>query len=384
MMAWVRAHASEDPAALRLKWAGKPLPFPADVAILQIESRQRHGKKLSATLERNPDFIFPTALSGEQCTSDALAAYHASLTEGARTAVDLTAGLGIDAMAIAATGAEVTAVERDPAVADALRMNAPSIHVINDDCRRFVAEYAGPRFDIAFIDPARRSATGGRVYSLADCEPDVVSMLPELRRICKTLIVKMSPMLDINHTLALLPGTSRLIALGTATECKELVAVVPFEEPADVPLITAATAEADLISFTLPEEAAAQASYGMPKAGMWVYEPLPPVMKAAPFNLLCQRYATQALAPNTHVYISDEPRPDFPGRARRIVEVLPYSSGVLKRFASRWPKADVAERNFSVGAAEVARKLKVRPGESPRVLAVTAVGGEKLLIVAEA
>ena len=383
MMAWARAHAGDDPAALRLKWAGKALPFPAEEAILQVECRRRHGKKLAATLAANPDFIFPTALSGEQCTSDALAAYHARLAAGCRTAVDLTAGLGIDAMAIAATGAEVTAVERDERVAAALEANAPQLRVVCADCRQWLESYTGPRLDLAFIDPARRSAEGGRVFSLADCEPPVVDMLPELRRVARKLIVKMSPMLDITHTLSLLPGASRMIALGTATECKELVAVVDFDTPAAEPLITASTPCGDLISFTPAEEAAATPTFAQPREGMTVYEPLPPVMKAAPFSLLCTRYGTAAIAANTHVYLSENPRPDFPGLARRIVAVLPYSSGVLKRFASAWPRAEVATRNFPVPAAEVARKLRVRQGSDTRVLAVTTAQGDKTLIVAQ-
>lgn len=383
MMAWVRAHAGANPAALRLKYAGKTLPFPADEAILQVECRRRFGKKLVTTLDRTPDFIFPTALSGEQCTSDALAARHAMLAAGCRTAVDLTAGLGIDAMALAAAGLEVTAVERDARVAAALEVNAPELDVVCADCRDFVAEHSGPRFDLAFIDPARRAADGGRVFSLADCEPDVVAMLPQLRRVARRLVVKMSPMLDITHTLGLLPGASDIIALGTATECKELVAVLDFDSPAAEPLITAATAEADLISFTPAQEAAATQTYALPAEGMWVYEPLPPVMKAAPFALLCQRFGVTAIAPNTHVYLSQELIPEFPGHARRVAAALPYSSGVLKRFAARWPRADVAARNFPVAAAEVARKLRVRAGESPRVLAVTAAAGEKMLIVSE-
>ena len=185
----------------------------------------------SKILGRNAEFIFPTALSGEQSTSDALAHYHATLVGEGKRVVDLTAGLGIDAMALARKvrhSGHVVAVERDEAVADDLRHNAAkyeNIEVINSDCRTLIDIWAreGMRFDVVFIDPARRAADGGRVYALDQCEPDVVEMLPLLRKIADRLIIKASPMLDISHTLSLLPDAGQMIVLGTPWSARSLM-----------------------------------------------------------------------------------------------------------------------------------------------------------------
>ncbi len=56
---------------------------------------QKSQKKLPDTLKCK-DFIFPTLLSEEQCTSDMLAEFHASLIDEGTTVADLTGGLGID------------------------------------------------------------------------------------------------------------------------------------------------------------------------------------------------------------------------------------------------------------------------------------------------
>lgn len=235
---WVRANANADPAALWLKYAGKQGRLDFNEAIIQIECRRKFGRKLGDTLSSFADFYFPSVLAGEQSSSDILADYHASLVPEGMTVVDLTSGLGIDVLHMAKRASSVVAVERTPALVEALRYNSRGLalgDVVTSVCAdcidyidRCVAE--GRRFDMAFIDPARRAADGGRLYALADCSPDVVALLPKISQICNMLVIKASPMLDIAHTAASLQRTPvSIAAAGTAAECKELVITVLFE-----------------------------------------------------------------------------------------------------------------------------------------------------------
>lgn len=382
---WIEGHRTDDPARLRLKY-GKERA----AEILQIECRRKYAVKLAATLKSNHEFIFPTALSGEQSTSDRLAAYHAGLIEPGWRVADLTAGLGVDAMALARAAAGVTAVEIDPAVADALRHNAASagnLTVVCADCREFCGQTVaeGKRFDAVFIDPARRDYSGGRVHALADCRPDVVAMLPLLRKMTRRLIVKASPMLDITHTLGELPGTGRVIALGTPTECKELDIIIDFDESTD-PLIEAVTLGADGAEWTFAlrrsDENGASVSYGAPHEGAYIYEPFPAVMKTGAMKLLAERFGLTKLAPNTHAWWSDDLVEAFPGHIFKVTEVLPYASKHIKRYASRHPRVGVTARNFDVGADALRAKLGVREGPS-RLFALTDHRGNRLLVTTE-
>lgn len=384
---WISAHASEDPARLRLKYGRDRAQ-----EILQIDCRRKYSAKLCDTLAADQEFIFPTALSGEQSTSDRLARFHAEMIPDGATVIDLTAGLGIDAMTMARLGADsVVAVERDAEVADALRHNSRNLNnftVITGDCneiaRHLVTE--GRHFDYAFIDPARRAGDGSRVFALSDCEPDVTAMLSTLRSLAGNLIVKASPMLDITDTAERLPGTVEVITLGTSTECKELDIRVDLDsETTDGYIIKAVTLGDGLESvftFTRAEEASAIAEFGEPKAGDTVYEPYPAVMKAAPFKLLGERFGLKKAGPNTHLWFSDNEVPDFPGRALRVVEVLPYMSKHIKRYASRYPRVGVTTRNFDTGADALRAKLGVKDGPM-RLFAITTFNSRKLMITCE-
>ena len=386
---WVEEHVADDPKALWLKF-GKE----REAEITQIECRRRFGKKLAATLLRVPHWLFPSVLAGEQSTSDRLAVFHSSLVPECGRLVDLTAGLGIDALHCAGVADRVVAVEMDRERAEALAANvreaaADNIEVVEADCREWLEGYSGERFDMAFIDPARRDAAGGRVFALSDCEPDITAMLPLLREKCRRVLVKMSPMLDISSVLEALPACVRIFSLGTPTECKELLALLDFDhEPgtADEIAIEAVTVGPDAthtFRCTRAEELVADAVYGVPRAGDIVCEPYPAVMKAGAVRLIAQRYGLQKVAPNTHVYFASAPSADFPGEQRRVVEVLPWASKVLKRFRNKYPRLQVATRNFGMSAEALRKKLDVADGGTMRLLAVTALNGERHLIVLE-
>ncbi len=379
---WINQHITDDPTRLSLRFGSQRA---AD--ILQIECRRRFGTKLRHTLALNPQFIFPSALAGEQSTSDALAAFHASLISDGEQVADLTAGLGIDAMAIARKTHIVT-IDLDLAKVDALRINArliPNLSTICDDCRHWLQLQPASSFSTLFIDPARRAANGGRVYALSDCEPDVTAMLPELRRVANRLIIKASPMLDIAHTLSLLPEAVSVIALGTTTECKELVIICDFSTAApSEPEINAVTIASDgsvisQIQFTKSEELSAQIATADPLPGLWLYQPYPAVMKAAPMRLLSSRFPAQKLSPQSHIWLSSELIPDFPGHAYRVEQVIPCSSRTLKQLANQRIKASITTSNFPMTADQLRTRLRASDGPH-RLFASTDSAGSRILI----
>lgn len=388
---FIEENAHADASKLRLKYHNAKGTFDYGFAITQIECRRKFAKKLQRTLEIE-HFLFPSVLAGEQATSDRLAAYHSAFIGPNDTIVDLTAGLGIDACHMAEASPGVIAIERDEPKAECLRHNFGDLlkDVANVDCRNYLGQCEDDAFDVAFIDPARRSVDGGRVFALADCEPNVLEMLPILKKKAKRLLIKASPMLDITNTLRELPGVRSIMAIGTPTECKEIFAQANLREeglPIDDVVISAVTLAEDgqyrSINFTRREEAEAKAEIRRPEAGKYLLEPYPAVMKAAPYDFLSRRYGIGKISANTQLYIGDAPVEHFPGEAFKIVEVIPYESKCIKRLKGRYPKIQITARNFDMTADNLRKKLGVKDGGDKRLFAVTASSGEKLMVVAE-
>lgn len=387
IISWIEEHYNDDVTKLRLSCHKKEDAQIYEFAIMQIECRRKTAKKLAHTLKTR-HFIFPTMLSAEQCTSDALAEYHAQLINNGNTLLDMTAGLGIDAFHFAHKAKQITAIDLNSDVAKTLSINAKALNItnfiaINADSIEYIKD-STEHFDVIFIDPARRGEGGKRLFALADCQPNVVGFLDIIKQHCDKLIVKASPMLDATQVLRELPLTTDLYAIGTRHECKELVAVLDFKNIKTTPTLHCVTFTDSVIedfTFTRQEETIALNCIDTPSEGMYLYEPHPTVMKMQPVKILSQRFNVKKLHKHTHLYISHKPLCDFPGECRRIERIYPFSSRIAKEIAKEYPRADVAVRNFILSADDLRKKLKIKDDNKYRLYGVTVASGDKLLIV---
>lgn len=392
---FVRENAAADPATLRLRFHKDPRPW-LPLAINNIAALKKSRKfRLTDEVDLTPE-VMPFEVSAQQATSARIALLHANLAGNASTVLDMTFGLGMDARLLAMNpGRKILGFDLREELADAAKVNFrnfPGVEVRCGDSVAFLENYSGQSFDLIFIDPARRGNEGERLYNLHDCQPDLIRILPIIKRHSRRLMAKLSPMLDVTQTLRDLPGITSLHIVEEGNECKELLAIVDFTKEIAVPEIIIdrfSKGEHHRFSFTLSEEKDCQSSKGnekpsavlnrMPAVGEYLLEPSAATMKAAPFNLLARRFAAPMLHPNTHLYISpadsDGQLPtavrDFPGNAYEIVKALPFTSSNLKKTARTVEKADIVVRNLKgFTSEELRRRLKTKPGGELRIYAV--------------
>lgn len=390
---FIADNSDANPSELRLKYHINDGKTDYAFAITQIECRRKYARKLHDTLSRTDNFLFGSELSGEQCTSDNIAELHADIIDATGcTVVDFTAGLGIDAMHIARKAVGVTAVERQPLLAELLRHNAYTLRIDNidvkcGDCTKLLAD-GELHGDIAFVDPARRAADGSRVFALEQCLPSVTDMADGFRSNFKTLYIKMSPMLDIARTISELgDGITDIYAIGTQTECLELFARQELRETdhgkTHIHSVTVTSEhEYNEMTFEPDDERNAPAPQtDTPRVGDYIYEPHPAVTKAGAFKLFAHRYALKKIQNNTHIYFSEKFCPEADANIRKVTDIIPWQSKNIKRLKSRFPRLDIAVRNFGMSAEALRAKLGVKPATSPRLLGVTDCNGKRLLLI---
>ena len=323
-------------------------------------------------------FLFPTALSAEQCTGDELAQFHTSLIEPGLRIADLTAGLGIDCFHMATKATHVTALDISAPVAECLMTNAitlglSNIHAECIDCCEWLARQTANSFDLIFIDPARRGTCGQRLFSLTDCQPDVVQLLPAILRVAQRAIIKMSPMLDIDRVIAELPGIASLHIIGTRSECKELLAEVvrDFRGEPKIYLDTMGETSLSYYKSQLPtsEQFASEV-----KPGDLIGEPWPGVIKARPRGLL----SGTRLHPDTQLWLN--PASDFPGKVYQVTRIEPFSSSIIKRLAKERIAASITVRNLPITAAELRTRLKAAESSTAKLFGATCAPACRLLL----
>ncbi len=378
---WVREHLHENPSELLLKYAGKELPFPLKEGVLQVECRRRCASKIPSFL-RQDSFRFADLLCSEQASHEAVARYHAQLAAPGARLLDMTAGLGIDAMTQALAGAVVTAVELDPARAEALRENAAvtgaEMQVVCGDSVEYLKN-CPENFDLIFIDPARRDSGGRRTYSLADCTPDVLTLMPLLLSKCKRLLIKASPLLDLKQVCRDVPQCTSLRVTSAGGECKELL----IEAEAGGSLREIVAVDIDRHGtvhefFSSPAEHTAPRYSSAP--GRYLYEPSPSLMKTAPWGELCARFkGLTKLDVSSHLFVSEELLPGFPGRTLRI-ESIP-DKAALK--ALKGKKINVVSRNHPLTPEQLRKKYGLlSSAQADLFLYATRIAGRPNLLIA--
>lgn len=385
---WIRAHIESTPAQLYLKHHGDArLTWLSE----QVECRRKAFEKLSGW-PVSEDFIFPNPLAVEQSTSIAIASIHASLIENGERVLDMTCGLGIDAMHLAKRASCVTAIDIKPENAEAAELNARSanldnkLQIICGDSVEFLRS-TDQKFTTIFIDPSRRDASGKRLVSLNDCLPCVPEFLEVASRKATRMIVKCSPMLDIALMVQTLqPYHVEILIIGTPRECKELVAIVDFTRMATEDFTMRCIIEGMQclnFSFTRTEESDCSPVLSLPTAGSVLLEPFAPITKSGGFKSFAERFGLKKLSSETHLYHTDAllEKP-VPATSWKVEAVIPFNKRNLKEIAARYPSISVATRGFIMDSETLRKRLKVKEGSGNRKLwGVTAPDGSLNLLV---
>ena len=375
---FIRDNLNIDVPTLALRKA--PVGTDVSLALRQIEARQLLQKKVPKW-STNEDLLFPAHLSIEQCSSEATARYKANLLKG-NTFTDLTGGLGIDTYYLSQQFQETNYVERQPELCALARHNfdilQTNIKVYNESAEEYL-KHCEPK-DCIYIDPARRDSHGRKTVSISDCTPDVVTLQDLLLQKAETVMVKLSPMLDISKALEELKCVKEIHVLAVGNECKELVFIMKVGFSGQ-PILYAANlmTQQPIVSFTLEEERDCPLRLAE-SMGHYLYEPNAALMKAGCYKLLAHRFDVLKLHKNSHLYTSDTLFPDFAGRVFEIEGYAPYHKKVKQTLLADADKANLAVRNFPLGVDELRKTLKIKEGGDIYLFATTSRDGEKVII----
>ncbi len=361
-----------------------------------------------------PGLRLPARLNVEQCSSSTAARYKARVAARILQTIygkeekknsfpsgriaDLTGGLGVDAWAFSGVAGEVLYNEMDPALCELVQHNfsllgTQNVRFRNAEVRPGTVQEILADFkpDLIFLDPARRSATGRKVFLLEDCRPDLAALQDELFSICPQLLVKLSPMADISLLRRRLKGVDEIHIVALNGECKELLLHLEASETNSFQLIVSELQEGKRATLRFTDTDRQLSCPGLEqdtlREGNWLFEPGAALMKSECHAAACRRAGLRKLAPSTQLYAADSPSPELAvfGRFRQILEVLPLDKHTMKDVGKRYPEAGVTARNIPMRSEELAQRLAVRSGGPIHLYGVTAKADSdrRLLIVTE-
>lgn len=410
---FVRKHLNDDVNKLALS------KFPEEIdkqfVIRQIQARQVLSKKLPSWAESD-ELVFPKKLSLEQCSSELTAKYKAlllstnqhestrmisadscELVDEKTILVDLTGGMGVDTSFLSDNFDKTYYVEMQEELCDIARHNFKilnkNIEVVNDNAEHFLTTCG--EVDCIYLDPARRDEYGRKMVSLHDCSPDVAELQDVLFEKAKTVMVKLSPMLDIDIVKKELKNIKEIHIIAVKNECKEILVLLSQQSSSIAhgsQLIATDLRENWNFSFNEDEEQNAEWTLA-DKVGRYLYEPGVAFMKAGCFKLLSQKYNLGKLHRNSHLYTSDELMSDFPGRIFEVINVVPFDKKAKKNLwettslssqliaHGSQPKASIAVRNFPLSAEELKKNLGLQDGGEFYIFGTTMKGEKKIVVL---
>lgn len=387
----VDRHIDGDPARLALK-----LRNPA--VTQQIRVLQKCRTKLPAYYAAR--CIVPQ-IAYEQSSSEATAA---ARTEGIaaaipvgerRLAVDLTCGLGVDTLALSRVFDRVVTVEIDPLRAQIARWNfgllgAGNIEVVNSSAEDSLSGWLESQpIDLVYVDPSRKKSDGKRVYSLEDSSPNILALLPALRKIARRVVVKLSPLFDVAEIYRLFGKDACVEVISLDGECKEVLAVIGFGDALphmQATVIRRGEVQRYDFSSTEIEEATTTARDTPVGEARFLLVADVAFHKSRTVRPYVRKYLADipgGIRLSGEYIFTDEPLDHFPGKTYRITFRHPYQPKEIGRILrSRGiRRVNVHRRNFPYSTEEIGRAMGVDLGGSTDIFCTLADGEPTVFFV---
>ncbi|MEO7987934.1 MAG: SAM-dependent methyltransferase [Chryseolinea sp.] len=389
VQSFIHQHENDDVKQLVLKHKlihGIPSNIIAD----QLNGRRKAKEKLSFLYETK-GIVYPPGVNVEQSSSEQTARYKAAIFSQQdselknKSLVDLTGGFGVDGYFFSKVFKGVHYVEPNENLLEISKHNhqqfsANNIYYHNTTAEEFLASHKYP-FDIAYIDPSRRAAGNQKVYSLNNCEPNIIQLQEVIFAKADCLLIKVSPLFDIQQGLKELKFVQQVFIVSVDNECKEVLflCVKNFTgEPKIVASNILAGNRIDSFSFMFSTERSVEASFSEPLS--YLYEPNASILKAGAFKTIGNEFKISKLHPSTHLYTSEHLIENFPGRIFKVETFVKADPKTLKDFFPEG-KANITTRNYPLSVEELKKKTGLKDGGDKFLIGFSG-SNTKFLVVA--
>lgn len=376
--AFIKTHLNDEVTSLLLQAKKYPNLIIPDL-VWQIKARQKAKSKLPEWFN-NEDIIFPKMLSVEQCSSEITAKYKASLVQG-ETLIDLTGGMGVDIAYMSQNFKKAIYIEQNTDLCDIATYNLEQFGIQNvtffgGNSINFLGKET-INYSCIYLDPHRRDETGNKVVSLQDCEPNILAIKNFLFTKTDKILLKASPMLDINLAVSELQNVANIYVVAVENEVKEIIFHLQkdYQEEARYHAVNLPN---DNFTFKKSEEKDAIINMGSPLA--YLYEPNAAILKSGAFRITAQHFDLQKIAPHSHLYTSTNLVENFQGRIFKITGVCKLDKKEILTYLSE-NKANITIRNFPLSVKQIREKLKLSEGGQAYLFATTDAQNHKIVIV---
>ena len=350
-----------------------PLDVALDKSVPEAKIVASQVKYLNKAKAKLPTYFRSRAiipdLAFEQSSSEACA--ECKDISGERL-LDLTCGLGVDALHLSKRFKRVVALERDEMLAMVARENfrrigITNIDVINSSAEGFLAT-TDLHFDWIYVDPDRRNSEGKKLVRLEDCSPNIIELMLLIKAKGDKLCIKNSPLFDVDEAFRLF-GNCRVEVLSVGGECKEVVIYDDGSKPS-LSAIALGKGELTVAVENLMSDLCVESF--IPSNYNYLVVPDVALKKA---RLVAHHLRNRADLFSNNGYGFATERPDgIIGEVFAISEIAPYNPRKLKK-ELKGSRITVMKHEFPHSSAQIMKQLNVKEGDDMRI-AFTKIGDD--------
>lgn len=342
----------------------------------QIKGLQVAQHKFPFLYETDGIF-YPPTLNLEQASSRVAAEYKSEILKG-KSLIDLTAGMGIDAYAFAQKFESVTALERNPDLAEISEhnysvLNRNNLAYIPADFETYFQKNPDLKWDVIYLDPSRRKDSQKK-FILEDLEPNILRWMDEFLNRSQTVLVKLSPLLDLKSAIEKIPQIQEIHIVAVRNEVKELLLVCRKEFNSN-PKIKAVNLETNhpVFEFNRKEEPEIISQFSQPQK--FIYEPNSSILKSGAFKLTGEKFNLKKLHTHTHLYTSDKLIESFPGKVFEVLEEIKKPKKEIEKDAFH-----VISKNYPLSVESIRKKYKLKESEERTLIFTQSISGKHILL----
>ena len=363
---YIRLHEHDDFQKLLLKQRVM-FGIPTAMIAQQMAGRKKSQHKLPHWYNTR-GIAFPPSVNVEQCSSEATGQMKLrllrSLFKEPPVVADLTGGFGVDTFHLSLYASKVQYVEPDLELLEIVRHNHRLLGISNVIYHNLSAESflsTNEIPDFLFVDPSRRIGAR-KVFKLADCEPDITELQSKYFKQARHILIKTSPLLDIKQGYTQIENVKSVHIVAVDNECRELLFHIqpgfsgePLIQAVDLDRASGTLSEC---SFTMSEESKTVANFSTPQS--FLFEPNVAILKGGAFKWISKKFGISKLAPNTHLYTSNQIVENFPGRIFKKLRELKLDKNLIQYFPKGY--ANILTRNYPLTVDEIKKKTGLKEG----------------------
>lgn len=355
------------------------LSNPGDIIVAEQLHCYPKAEKKFPTWHR-PGMVY-TRLALEQSSGEIAAQFKSGLMKGIEI-WDLTGGLGMDAYAFSQTFESVHYCEPtiQPftlAVHNHDVLGAKNIRHHLKDAASAIESLS--HTDWMYLDPSRRDESG-RKFLLKDCEPDVLSLLDEMKRKASGIMIKLSPMYDLNQLLSEIPSINHIYVVSVSGEVREILVLIDdASNSTQVTAVILPDGIAYTSTFPVITQSVAIQHGSLPEKG-YLHVADVSIFKAGLTHQIISAHQGQIFGSGGYFISTNQTIPGCKSYA--LVEEAEYKPKELRRRIKNL-RVNIHKRNFSIEVSDLYKALGTAMGDDLHLFFTQMNNGKKMVAICE-